>query len=359
VQVHSGNSAAFDLTITDMLDAAKRHGRAGRGLHRHAAQRVVIQTEGRCSRRENWRSRRAQRRARRAAARRARVCSGGAEIWRHHHHGKAGVLLTLSSQYGANTLSVTHALERARLRRLKAEFARKGITLYRACTAPRPSSRRALANVQHSLLIGGALVGIVLLLFLLDLRTRSSRSSASRFAAHARAGAGLVRRSLNTMTLGGFAVASAWSWMTHHRRGEHPAPAARKCRARPSRVRSGAVVLDASIEVRSAVVYATFIVCVGLPAGAHDVRAAGRFFAPLGVAFILSTLASLASRSPSRRRCASCCCKTRSRTRNRRGCAVESAAPRLVLFFAAGRADGRSARWCSSAGALCCPRIWR
>src|SRR5437762_4589690 len=54
------------------------------------------------------------------------------------------------------------------------------------------------------------------------------------------------------------------------------------------------VVLAASLEVRSAVVYASFIVAlVFLPVltmtGLH-----GRFFAPLGIAFILAILASLA-----------------------------------------------------------------
>jgi multidrug efflux pump subunit AcrB len=54
------------------------------------------------------------------------------------------------------------------------------------------------------------------------------------------------------------------------------------------------VVLDASIEVRGAVVYATLIVCVVFLPVLTMSGLQGRFFAPLGVAFILSTLASLA-----------------------------------------------------------------
>src|SRR5204862_1464480 len=53
------------------------------------------------------------------------------------------------------------------------------------------------------------------------------------------------------------------------------------------------VVLDASLEVRSAVVYASFIVAlVFLPVLTMS-GIQGRFFAPLGVAFILAILASL------------------------------------------------------------------
>ncbi len=75
----------------------------------------------------------------------------------------------MSSQYGANTLAVTHALEDA-LAELKPVFAKEGLTVYPRLHRPATFIEVALGNVQHSLLIGGVLVGIVLLLFLLDLR---------------------------------------------------------------------------------------------------------------------------------------------------------------------------------------------
>ena len=53
------------------------------------------------------------------------------------------------------------------------------------------------------------------------------------------------------------------------------------------------VVLDASLEVRSAVVYATFIVALVFVPVLTMGGVQGRLFAPLGVAFILATLASL------------------------------------------------------------------
>src|SRR5439155_11666151 len=54
------------------------------------------------------------------------------------------------------------------------------------------------------------------------------------------------------------------------------------------------VVLDASLEVRSAVVYASFIVALVFLPVLTMTGLEGRFFAPLGVAFILAILASLA-----------------------------------------------------------------
>src|SRR5437899_8412070 len=53
------------------------------------------------------------------------------------------------------------------------------------------------------------------------------------------------------------------------------------------------VVLDASLEVRSAVVYASFIVALVFLPVLTMTGLQGRFFAPLGIAFILANLASL------------------------------------------------------------------
>jgi Cu/Ag efflux pump CusA len=53
------------------------------------------------------------------------------------------------------------------------------------------------------------------------------------------------------------------------------------------------VVLDAALEVRSAVVYATFIVAMVFVPVLTMTGLQGKFFAPLGVAFILANLASL------------------------------------------------------------------
>src|SRR6185369_77881 len=53
------------------------------------------------------------------------------------------------------------------------------------------------------------------------------------------------------------------------------------------------VVLDASIEVRSAVVYATFVVILVFVPILTLTGLQGKFFAPLGWAYIIAILASL------------------------------------------------------------------
>jgi CzcA family heavy metal efflux pump len=207
--------------------------------------------------------------------------------------GRPGVLITMSSQFGANTLTVTHALEDA-LAELKPIFAGHGIKVYPRLHRPATFIETALGNVQGSLLIGGALVGIVLLLFLLDLRIA--------FISFVSIPLSLLTAvlildwwgvSLNTMTLGGFAVAI----------GVVVDDAIIDVENILRRLRENAllaqpralwrVVLDASLEVNSAVVYATFIVAVVFLPVLTMSGLQGRFFAPLGVAFILSILASL------------------------------------------------------------------
>ena len=116
--------------------------------------------------------------------------------------------------------------------------------------------------------MGGILVVVVLFLFLFDLRTAAISCTAIPLSLLAatlvldRMGA-----SLNTMTLGGLAIAigvvvddAVIDVENIVRR------LAREPEDRPSRSRLRAVVLDATLEVRGAVVYATFaVILVVLP----------------------------------------------------------------------------------------------
>jgi len=289
--------AAFDLTVTDILDAAKAAtGVRGAGFVDTPAQRVVIQTDGQMFTPEELGEvvvRKGQSVVRLRDV--ARVVLGAEPKFGDTLvMGKPAVLLTLRSQFGANTLTVTHALEEA-LEELKPVFAKNGITLYPRLHRPATFIETALANVGHSLLIGGGLVAVVLLLFLLDLRPALisflSIPLSLLTAVLVLDGFGI---SLNTMTLGGFAVAigvvvdDAIIDVENilRRLRENVALAVPRPLAR--------VVLEASLEVRGAVVYATLIVCVVFLPVLTMSGLQGRFFAPLGVAFILSTLASLA-----------------------------------------------------------------
>ena len=121
--------------------------------------------------------------------------------------GKPGVLLSLASQYGANTLTTTLAVEQA-LASLRPALDAQGITVYPGLHRPANFIERALSDLKHSLLIAGVLIFVVLYLFLRDIRAALIAFTAIPLSLLA-AVAVLDRMglTLNTMTLGGFAVA--------------------------------------------------------------------------------------------------------------------------------------------------------
>src|SRR5207248_11466166 len=98
---------------------------------------------------------------------------------------------------------------------------------------------------------------------------------------------------LNTMTLGGFAVAIGVVVDDAIIDVENILRRLRENAGLATPRPLWRVVLEASVEVRSAVVYATFIVAVVFVPVLTMSGLQGRFFTPLGVAFILSIMASL------------------------------------------------------------------
>src|SRR4051812_3365093 len=296
IQILPERLASFDLTITDILESAKAAtGVRGAGFIDTPAQRIVIQTEGQMFTPAELGEvvvRKGSPVVRMRDVALVRLAAepkfGGTLIM-----GEPGVLITMSSQYGANTLTVTHALEKA-LAELEPVFKKLDIKVYPRLHRPATFIEVALGNVQHSLMIGGVLVGIVLLLFLLDLRIAFISFISIPLSLLT---AVLVLDwwgvSLNTMTLGGFAVAIGVVVDDAIIDVENILRRLRENAALASPRPLWRVVLDASIEVRSAVVYATFIVAVVFLPVLTMSGLQGRFFAPLGVAFILSIMASL------------------------------------------------------------------
>ncbi len=205
---------------------------------------------------------------------------------------RPGLLLIVEKQPWANTLDVTKNVERA-LVELKPAM---GEVEYDT-TVFRPATfiERALANLGHSMLIGCVLVVIVLLLFLFDWRCAIISATAIPLSLLAAVMVLYYRGgTVNTMVLAGLVIAL----------GEVVDDAIIDVENIMRRLRLNAklasprdhltVVLEASMEVRSAVVYATVIVVLAFLPVFFLTGLAGAFFRPLAAAYILAILASLA-----------------------------------------------------------------
>jgi CzcA family heavy metal efflux pump len=297
VQVHPDRLLRHSLSFQDVLEAAqKATAVTGAGFIETANQRIVFQSEGQSIEPED-------------IARTVVSTSGGASVLLRDVAnvvnapeppiggaaimGEPGVILLVSGQLGANTIDVTEGIE-AVLADLQPLIDKEDVELRADLFRPADFIAVSTGNVRDALLLGGALVIVVLCLFLFDIRTATISCLAiplSLLAAIAVLNA--MGATLNAMTLGGLAIAigevvddavidveNIARRLRLNRRLTDPRPTAE-------------VILSASLEVRSAVVYATFAVILVFVPVVLLPGLAGRFFAPLGLAYVLAILASL------------------------------------------------------------------
>jgi CzcA family heavy metal efflux pump len=300
IQVNPARLIAYGLSLTDVLNAARASTAVlGAGFIETENQRVTLQSEGQSISPE--------------ALGNVVVVSGtvgGAPVRLRDVarvveapepkfgdtlvQGRPGVLLTMSSQYGANTLLVTRALEAA-LEKMKPVLDKEGIQLLPRLHRPATFIEAALKNMAHSLLLGAAFVILVLFLFLGDFRT--AFISVTAIPLSLLTAVILLEKlgvTLNTITLGGLAIAIGEVVDDAIIDVENIFRRLRENQLLPVPRPALTVVLEASLEVRTAVVYATFVVALVFLPVLTLTGLQGSFFAPLALSYILATLASLA-----------------------------------------------------------------
>ena len=204
--------------------------------------------------------------------------------------GQPGILVETSTQYGANTLDVTRELEQ-RLQTLAPELAQRGVQYHPALLRPASFIESAIAKLRNSLLIGALLVIVLLLVTLRDWRGALISFSAIPVSLLATvwilSSGGL---SLNTMSLGGLVVALGVVVDDAIIDVEN---ITRRRRTAATDANWGALLLNASLEVRRPVFYATAAVAVAFLPIVMLSGLQGAFFRPLAAAFLLAVGLSL------------------------------------------------------------------
>ncbi len=206
--------------------------------------------------------------------------------------GRPAVIVSVEKQPGVDTIRLTRQIEQA-TREISATLP-DGIRADQVLFRQADFIGTSIANVQKVLVEAAVVVAIVLFAFLLNVRTTAISLTAipvsilvTAIVFH------VMGLSINTMTLGGLAIAIGELVDDAVVDVENIFRRLRENREKGNPRSVFAVVVSASQEVRSGIVYATMIiVLVFVPLFALS-GIEGRLFAPLGQAYIISILASL------------------------------------------------------------------
>lgn len=207
-------------------------------------------------------------------------------------NGKPAVILTVEKQPAFSTVALTDEVEKA-LAELQTSLP-KDVKLNAKIFQQKNFIEAALTNVEEALRDGFILVVIVLFLFLLNFRTTIITLTAIPLSLVITAIIfKLFGFSINTLTLGGLAIAigelvddaivdveNVFRRIRENKTLENPKPLLQ-------------VVYNASSEVRNSIVYATIIVVLVFLPLFYMQGMEGKIFAPLGIAYITSIIASL------------------------------------------------------------------
>ncbi|HEY8118803.1 MAG TPA: efflux RND transporter permease subunit [Methylophilaceae bacterium] len=297
IQVDPDKLIRYNVSLQQVMDAAsKATGVRGAGFIENNNQRIVINSEGQAmTARQLGQAVLLHHNGQSVSlADIGQVVEGpapsisGAQI-----NGKSGVYLSVQGQLGANTHAVTQALEKA-LREIQPTMNSEGVTLNSKLFRPANFIETAIDGVRKDILVGSILVITVLFLFLFNARTAFISATAiplsllTAIVVLSYFGIGL-----NIMVLGGLAIALGEVVDDAIIDTENIFRRLRENRLLATPLPYYRVVFDASMEVRSSVVYATIIVAlVFLPLLTLS-GVAGKLFAPLGLAYISAIMASL------------------------------------------------------------------
>jgi Cu(I)/Ag(I) efflux system membrane protein CusA/SilA len=207
-------------------------------------------------------------------------------------NGKPSVVITIQKQPGADTVTITRNIEKA-IQEIRPSIP-KEIIIHLDVFKQSHFIEASIAGILGKLKLGTVLVFVVLFLFLANLRMSLITLTAIPVSFLVTA---LVFKffglSVNTMTLGGLAIAigelvddsivdveNVFRRLKENAKLQNPLSTLK-------------VIYHASSEIRNSIVLATVIIALVFFPLFHLTGLEGRLFAPLGVAYLTALLASL------------------------------------------------------------------
>lgn len=207
-------------------------------------------------------------------------------------NGKHSIIMTIQKQPGASTIDLTKKIDAMIVDIQKTLPA--GIQIQSDLFKQSRFIEASVSNVEGALVDGAIMVAIILFIFLMNLRTTAITlisiplSLLMTFIIFK-----FMDLSINTMTLGGLAIAIGELVDDAIVDVENVFRRLKENRASAEPKHSLLVIYQASSEVRNSIVFSTIIVVlVFIPLFALS-GIEGKLFAPLGIAYIISLLASL------------------------------------------------------------------
>ena len=208
--------------------------------------------------------------------------------------GVPGVVMSIQKSPGANTLALTGEIDSA-LDAIEASLP-EGAVLNRAAMRQAGFIQRSIDNVVDKLWEASLFVVVVLILFLVNVRATVITLTAiplsltvTFLVMH------FTGMSINVMTLGGIAIAIGELVDDAIIDVENVIRRLKQNHALPEQQRKPfqQVVYDASNEIRGSVVFATVIIVLVMSPLLFLSGLEGRFFQPMGIAYIVAILTSM------------------------------------------------------------------
>ncbi|MCA9250008.1 MAG: efflux RND transporter permease subunit [Phycisphaerales bacterium] len=208
--------------------------------------------------------------------------------------GRPAVVMTIQKAPGTNTLDITEEIDQT-LTALEPSLP-AGLKINREIFRQADFIQLSVDNVMHALRDAAIIVSIILILFLLNARTTVITLTAIPLSL----AVGLLvlnwlDMTVNVMTLGGLAIAVGSLVDDAIIDVENVFRRLRLNAAKPEGDRQSkvSVIFEASNEIRPAMVFATVIIALVFVPLMFLEGIEGRFFRPLGIAFVVSIIASL------------------------------------------------------------------